>query len=36
MKEDRVKLSIFPINGDSVIVEIDVLLRDLNNELENY
>ncbi|GHI01347.1 DUF2750 domain-containing protein [Neobacillus kokaensis] len=36
MKEDRVKPSIFPTNEDSVMVEIDVLLRDLNNELENY
>jgi hypothetical protein len=36
MKEDRVKPSNFPINEDSVMVEIDVLLRDLNNELENY
>ncbi|MEH7013420.1 DUF2750 domain-containing protein [Neobacillus niacini] len=36
MKEDKVKPSIFPINEDSVMVEIDVLLRDLNNELENY
>jgi hypothetical protein len=29
MKEDRVKPSIFPINKDLVMVEIDVLLRDL-------
>jgi hypothetical protein len=29
MKEDRVKPSIFPINKDSVMVVIDVLLRDL-------
>ncbi|PGY03477.1 DUF2750 domain-containing protein [Bacillus sp. AFS031507] len=36
MKKDRVKPSIFPSNEDSVMVEIDVLLRDLNNELENY
>ncbi|WP_318508773.1 DUF2750 domain-containing protein [Bacillus sp. T3] len=35
MKLDRVKPSIFPTN-DSVMVEIDVLLRNLNNELENY
>ena len=36
MRKDRVKPSIFPINEDSVMVEIDVLLRDLNSELENY
>lgn len=36
MKKDRVSPSIFPTNEDSVVVEIDVLLRDLNNELENY
>lgn len=35
MKKDRVKPSIFPTNEDSVMVEIDILLRDLNNELEN-
>ena len=36
MRKDRVKPSIFPINEDSVMVEIDVILRDLNSELENY
>jgi hypothetical protein len=36
MREDRVRPSIFPTNEDAVLVEIDVLLRDLNNELENY
>ena len=36
MREDGVKPSIFPVNEDSVMVEIDVLLRDLNNELDNY
>ncbi|OCA88613.1 DUF2750 domain-containing protein [Bacillus sp. FJAT-27986] len=36
MRKDRVKPSVFPINEDSVMVEIDVLLRDLNSELENY
>jgi len=36
MKEDGVRPSIFPTNEDSVMVEIDVLLRDLNNALENY
>jgi Protein of unknown function (DUF2750) len=36
MKEDGVRPSIFPTNKDSVMVEIDVLLNDLNNELENY
>lgn len=36
MKEDGVNPSIFPTINDAVMVEIDVLLRDLNNELENY
>ena len=36
MRKDRVKPSIFPINEDSEMVEIDVILRDLNSELENY
>lgn len=36
MKEDRVKPSIFPTDNDTAVAEIDVILRDLNNELENY
>ena len=36
MKKELVKPTIFPINKDSVMVEIDVLLKDLNSELENY
>ncbi|WP_335716444.1 DUF2750 domain-containing protein [Neobacillus drentensis] len=36
MKKDGVKPSIFPTNQEAVTVEIDPLLRDLNNELENY
>ena len=36
MKKDIIKPSIFPINEDSVIVEIDVLLRDITSELEKY
>ena len=36
MKEDRVKPSIFPTDNDTAVVEVDVILRDLNNELENY
>lgn len=36
MKEDGVRPSIFPIGDDSVVVEIDVLLKDLEAELENY
>ncbi|PWA08158.1 DUF2750 domain-containing protein [Pueribacillus theae] len=36
MKKDRVKPSIFPTEEDAALVEIDVLLRDINSELENY
>lgn len=36
IKEDGYKPSIFSNNYDSAIVEIDILLRDLNLELENY
>lgn len=36
MKKDKIKVSIFPNSIDTAIVEIDVLLRDLNSELENY
>ncbi|MCM3628913.1 DUF2750 domain-containing protein [Paenibacillus glycanilyticus] len=35
MKEDKVKVSIFP-NEDTAIAEVEVLLRDLKNELEKY
>lgn len=36
IKEDGYKPSIFFNNDDSAVVEVDVLLRDLNLELENY
>ena len=36
MKTDRIKPSIFPTADDTVVVNIDVLLNDLENELENY
>lgn len=36
MKEDRNKPSIFSNNEDSAVVEVDVILKDLNTELENY
>jgi hypothetical protein len=36
MRDDGVRPSIFPTNQDSIMVEIDVLLNDLNNELEKY
>lgn len=36
MRKDGIKPSIFPTNEDSVMVEIDVILNDINNELENY
>lgn len=36
MKKDGVKPSIFPTEEDAVLVDIDILLRDINSELENY
>ncbi|WP_373231378.1 DUF2750 domain-containing protein [Cohnella sp.] len=36
MKEDKLKVSIFPNNSDTAIVEVDILLRDLHTELEKY
>ena len=36
MKKDGVKPSIFPIDEDTILTEIDILLKDLNTELENY
>lgn len=36
MKKDSYKLSIFYNNVDSVVIEIDSFLEDLNVELENY
>jgi len=36
MKKDKVRPSIFPTNENTAMVEIDILLRDLNLELENY
>lgn len=36
MKKDNVRPSIFPTDEDAALVEIDVLLKDLNSELENY
>jgi hypothetical protein len=36
MRKKRVKPSIFPTNEDTAVVKIDVLLRDLETELENY
>lgn len=36
MKKDEVKPSIFPTEEDAALVEIDILLRDINSELENY
>jgi hypothetical protein len=36
MKKDGVKPSIFPTEQDTTLVEIDVLLRDIYSELENY
>jgi hypothetical protein len=36
MREDGVKPSIFPTDNDTTVFEKDVILRDLNNELENY
>lgn len=36
MKKDGVKPSIFPTDEDTALVEINLLLRDLNSELENY
>lgn len=36
MKKDGVKPSIFPTDEDTALVEIDLLLRGLNSEHENY
>lgn len=36
MKTDGIKPSIFPTDNNTVVVNIDVLLNDLENELENY
>lgn len=36
MKKDGVKPSIFPTDEDAALLEIDILLRDINTELENY
>jgi len=36
LRRDGVKPFIFPTNKDTVMVDLDVILRDLNNELENY
>jgi hypothetical protein len=36
MKEDGIKPSIFWNNVDSAVLDIDVIVRDLNTELENY
>jgi hypothetical protein len=35
-RNDGINPSIFPTSKDSVMVEIDVILGDLNNELRNY
>ena len=36
MKKDGYKPSVFPTNTEAIIIEIDVLLKDLSKELENY
>ncbi|MGD6968578.1 DUF2750 domain-containing protein [Rossellomorea vietnamensis] len=36
MKEEGIRLSIFPAGEDTAVVEIEVLLKDLEAELENY
>jgi hypothetical protein len=36
IKQDKYKPAIFCNNNDSAVIEVDILLRDLNNELENY
>lgn len=33
---DGVRPSVFPTNKDAVMVDIDVILRDLNNKIENF
>ncbi len=36
MKNDGIKLSIFPTDDDTAVVNIDVILKDLETEFENY
>lgn len=36
MKRDGVRPTVFPTNKDAVMVDIDVILRNLYNEIENY
>ncbi len=36
MKEDKIKVSVFPNDNDTAIVEVDVLLRDLEEDLAKY
>ena len=36
MKNDGIKPSIFPTDDDTAVVKIDVILKDLEVELENY
>lgn len=36
MERDGVKPSIFPTDDDTAVVNIDVILKDLETELENY
>ncbi len=36
MSNDGIKPSIFPNDDNTVLLNIDVLLSDLENELENY
>ncbi|TYS17753.1 DUF2750 domain-containing protein [Rossellomorea vietnamensis] len=36
MKEKGIRPSIFPVEEDTAVVEIEVLLNDLEAELENY
>lgn len=36
LKEEGIKPSIFFNNDDSAVLEVDVLIKDINIELENY